>query len=101
MSWAMRGRLKALNQRGQIVVDVGEMGLGQLALSFLAVLVGPLQVRFGEGRGLEQIEIGQGLKIEGRILGQFRHHDLGQELAHDVALERIVIEEDQRIEADV
>ncbi len=41
---------------------------------------------FGEGSGLEQIEIGQGLKIEGRILGQFRRHDLGQELAHNVAL---------------
>jgi hypothetical protein len=32
-------------ERGQIVVDVGEVGLGQLALSFLAVLVGPLRRR--------------------------------------------------------
>ena len=48
-----------------------------------------------------RLRLGQGLEIERRILGQFRHHDLGQELAHDVALERIVVEEDQRIEADV
>ena len=64
-------------------------------------MVGPLQVGFGERRGLEQVQAGEGLKIKGRVLGQVGHDDVRQELAYDVALERIVIEKDERIEADV
>jgi hypothetical protein len=86
---------------GQIIVYVGEVCLDKLALDFLPILVGPLQIGFGERCGLEQVQGGEGLEMKRRVFGQVRYDDIGQELAHDVALKRIAVEKDEGSEADI
>src|SRR5208283_5899906 len=88
-------------QRREIVVHVGELGLDDLPLGLLAILRGPLQVRFGERSGLKQVQVGQGLDIGGRVLGKLRNDDVRDVLANDVPLERIVVEEHEGVEPDV
>src|SRR5215212_4137808 len=87
-------------EAGEILADVRKPRLLVLALDVGPVEVGASPVLLAELNRLEQI---QGFEIRhevGRILWHLRHTNLRYELAYEIALERGVVDERDRVEPD-
>ena len=66
-----------------------------------AYCAGARPVFGGEGDGLEIAGVGEAAHVVRRILRQLRHRHHRQRRAHARALDRVVVDEDQAVEADV
>ena len=85
----------------KIAFEIGGAGAELFAHEVGLILTGTFAIFLGEGKGFEIASIGDGLRVEGGVVWQFGNGDLGQLLPHQVALEGVVVDEDQRVEADV
>ena len=55
----------------------------------------------GERGGLEQVQLGEEADVLHWVVGQLGRDDLRQRVSHQLALERAVVQEHDRVEADV
>jgi hypothetical protein len=66
-----------------------------------AIEVSALAILFAELRGLEEIQGFEVRHVIRRVLWKLRHTDLRRELSDQIALERRVVDQHHRVEADV
>ena len=88
-------------ERLQIFLHSAEGHLLLFTLGFSTVHFRAPAVLGRKRAGFEQIQLAYGADILGRLFGKFGYDHIGQQTAHQIALERIVIQEHHRIEADV
>jgi len=85
----------------KICVQIGRRGLQLIAFAIALILLRADSVFVGDRDALEIPRIRQGLGVGRGILRHFRHRDHQQVLAHEIALERVVVDKHQRIDADI
>ena len=95
--FGFRDHLEAL----QILVVGGECGRGFRALSFLTVLLRPFRIFAGNGDRLKEVRLAKEVKILFRFRRKIRHGQVGDLAADGVALERIVVDENDAVHTDV
>jgi hypothetical protein len=87
-------------QPGQIGPQIGRLRARGLACGLRGIEPGALGILLRERERLEIARPRQPLRIERGILGHLGHAHHRQGLAHQLPLERIVVDKDQRIEPD-
>ena len=96
-----RRKLDMHLQRAQELAQVARARLQLAALGIAPVLVGPGQVFGCEGDRLKITRQQQSAGKTRGVVAQLGHSHLGQRLAYLRTLRRVVVEQDQRIQADV
>ena len=88
-------------QAAQIGRQVRRLRRQRVARHVGLIVLGALAILVGDGEAFEIAGVDDALGIERRIVRHFRHRHHRQFAAHQIALERVVVDEDQRIETDV